>query len=232
MMNESISAIAAAAWLGLLCTISPCPMATNIAAISFLGRKVGSVGAVLSAGFLYTLGRVLTYAFLGILLVNGFTAAPELSNGLQKYMDLLMGPLLILVAMVLLGLINLKPSSGSKLGEFLRTKTEGMGICGAFFLGILFALSFCPTSAALFFGSLVPLAIKLESGILLPAIFGVATGLPVLLFAFLLAFSANKVGKVYNHLAKFEVWAQRITGAVFLIVGIVLTLTQTLGLKL
>lgn len=231
-MNEIILSIATAAWLGFLCSISPCPLATNIAAISFVGRKVGSVGAVLGAGLLYTFGRMLTYAVLGILLVSGLTAAPELSNVIQKYMDLLMGPLLILVAMVLLDLISFGTETSSGAGEFLRKKAERMGFWGPFFLGILFALSFCPTSAALFFGSLLPIAVKMESGFALPAVFGIATGLPVLLFAFLLAFSANRIARVYNKLAKIEVWAQRITGAVFLIVGIGLTLTQTLGVNL
>ena len=224
-MNEFIPAVVTAAWLGFLCSISPCPLATNIAAISFVGRKVGRVGAVLAAGLFYTLGRTLTYAALGILLVGGLSAASALSHVLQKYMNLLMGPLLILVAMVLLGLIRFNPGSDGRLGEAVRRRAERFGVCGAFLLGVLFALSFCPTSAALFFGSLLPLAVRLESGFLLPGVFGVATGLPVLLFAFLLAFSANKVGRAYHRLAGFEVWAQRITGVVFLAVGFYLTLT-------
>lgn len=224
-MSEFLLAIVTAGWLGFLCSISPCPLATNIAAISFVGRKVGKVGAVLGAGFLYTLGRTLTYAVLGMLLVGGLSAASELSHVLQKYMNLLMGPLLILVAMVLLGMIRFGAGSGGGFGEAVRRRAEQFGVCGAFLLGVLFALSFCPTSAALFFGSLLPLAVRLESGFLLPGVFGVATGLPVLFFAFLLAFSANRVGRAYNRLAGFEVWAQRITGVVFLAAGFYLTFT-------
>jgi len=224
-MSEFLLAIVTAAWLGFLCSISPCPLATNIAAISFVGRKVGKVGAVLGAGLLYTLGRTLTYAVLGMLLVGGLSAAAELSHVLQKYMNLLMGPLLILVAMVLLGMIRFGAGSGGGFGEAVRRRAEKFGVCGAFLLGVLFALSFCPTSAALFFGSLLPLAVRLESGFLLPGVFGIATGLPVLFFAFLLAFSANRVGRAYHRLAGFEVWAQRITGVVFLAAGFYLTLT-------
>ena len=224
-MSEFILAGVTAAWLGFLCSISPCPLATNIAAISFVGRKVGRVGAVLGAGLLYTLGRTLTYAVLGMLLVGGLTAASELSHVLQKYMNLLMGPLLILVAMVLLGLIRFNTGSGGGLGEAVRRRAEKFGVCGAFLLGVVFALSFCPTSAALFFGSLLPLAVRMESGFVLPGVFGIATGLPVLLFAFLLAFCANRVGRTYNRLAGFEVWAQRITGVVFLAAGFYMTLT-------
>ena len=186
---------------------------------------------VLSAGVLYTLGRTLTYAILGMGLVGGLMAAPELSHILQKYMNLLMGPLLIVVAMVLLDLLKLKTGTGSGMGEAMQKKVEKMGVWGALLLGIFFALSFCPTSAALFFGSLLPLSVKMESGLLLPSVYGIATGLPVLLFSFLLAFSANKVARAYNKLATFEVWAQRVTGAIFLFVGIWMTLAITLGIK-
>lgn len=230
-MTEWYLAIGSAFWFGILTSISPCPLATNIAAISFVGRKVGSVPQVLGAGLLYTLGRTLTYTLLGILLVQGLMAAPELSHFLQKYMNLLMGPLLILVAMILLKLLTIPTVSGG-IGERIRKKVKKMGVCGAGLLGIIFALSFCPTSAALFFGSLLPLALQLKSGTLLPMTYGIATGLPVLLFAFLLAFCANKVGLVYHKLSVFEVWAQRITGAIFLIVGIGMTLTITLGVKI
>lgn len=226
-----IFAMATAAWLGFLCAISPCPLATNIAAISFVSRKVGKVGVVLIAGLLYTMGRTLSYAVLGVLLVEGLTAAPHLAFVLQKYMNLLMGPLLIVVAMVLLNLLKL-PACGSGVGQRLQRRIESMGIWGAFLLGIVFALSFCPTSAVLFFGSLLPLSVKMQSAVILPGIFGIATGLPVLLFAFLLAFCANKVGKAYDKMAKFEFWGQRITGVVFLFVGIVMTVTITLGVKL
>ncbi|MDD2404339.1 MAG: aromatic aminobenezylarsenical efflux permease ArsG family transporter [Victivallaceae bacterium] len=231
-MNDYFIAIATAAWLGFLCSISPCPLATNIAAISFVSRKVGKVSMVLSTGLLYTLGRTVTYTVLGVLLVGGLTSAPELSHALQKYMNLMMGPLLILVAMVLLNLLNLKTPSASGISQAMQKRVESMGIFGGFFLGVFFAMSFCPTSAALFFGSLLPLAVNMESGLVVPGTFGIATGMPVLFFAFLLAFGANKVAKAYNKLAKFEVWAQRITGAVFLIIGIGMTFTITLGIKL
>ena len=140
-MTEWYLAIGSAFWFGILTSISPCPLATNIAAISFAGRKVGSVPQVLGAGLLYTLGRTLTYTILGILLVHGLMATPELSHLLQKYMNLLMGPLLILVAMILLKLLTIPAVSGG-IGERMRKKVEKMGVCGAGLLGIVFALSF------------------------------------------------------------------------------------------
>lgn len=229
MTGEFFWGCATAAWLGFLCSISPCPLATNIAAISFVGRKVGKIGAVLGAGALYTLGRTLTYAILGMLLISGLTAAPGLSHLLQKYMNLLMGPLLILVALVLLDLLKFGMNSGGGIGAAAGRCAEQCGLSGALMLGVIFALSFCPTSAALFFGSLLPLAVKAESRIALPVIFGIATGLPVLWFAFLLAFGANRIGRMYHRVAEFEVWAQRVTGLIFLIVGLYLTVTVTLA---
>jgi len=228
MTPEFLFVCGTAVWLGFLCSISPCPLATNIAAIGFVGRKVGRIDAVLGAGVLYTLGRTATYGVLGILLVGGLTAAPQLSHLLEKYMNLLTGPLLILVAMVLLGLLPVRLPSGGGKGTRLAERLGRAGIWGAFPLGVLFALSFCPTSAALFFGSLLPLAVKSHSGVLLPAIFGIATGLPVAIFAFMLAFGANRVGGAYDRLSVFETWAQRITGVVFLAIGLYMTLAFTL----
>lgn len=228
---EYALAIGSAFWFGILTSISPCPLATNIAAISFVGRKIGSAPVVLAAGVLYACGRTIAYASLGILLAGGLTAAPEVSHLLQKYMNLLMGPLLILVAMVLLKLLTLPAISGG-IGERLWIRVERMGIAGAGLLGIIFALSFCPTSAVLFFGSLLPLAIKFNSGLLLPAIYGMATGLPVLFFAFLLAFGVNQLGRTYHRLAMFELWAQRITGIIFLLIGLYFTFAVTMGITI
>lgn len=179
-MNEYVIAMATAAWLGFLTSISPCPLATNIAAISFVSRRVSKVNVVLSAGILYTLGRTFAYTATAMLLVGGIIAAPELSHALQKQMNLLMGPLLILVAMVLLNLLSLKTVSTAAIGVTIQNKIEKMNIFGAFLLGGFFALSFCPISAVLFFGSLLPLAIKFKSTLLLPSIYGIATAIPVL----------------------------------------------------
>lgn len=231
MRDELLFASLAAAWFGFLTSISPCPLAANIAAISFISRSVGTVGSVLLTGLFYSLGRTLTCVVLGFFLVRGLLAAPELSHLLQKYMNLIMGPLLIIVAMFLLEMLTL-PSCCGRLAGKSQKIAEMRGGLGAFVLGVVFALSFCPTSAVLFFGSLLPLAVRFQSGLLLPAVFGVATGLPVLLFALLLASGANKVGRVYNKLAKFEYWAQRITGGIFLLIGFFMTLTLTMGIRL
>jgi cytochrome c biogenesis protein CcdA len=218
-MNEFALAIASAFWFGVLTSISPCPLATNIAAISFVGRRVDSPYRVFTAGLLYTLGRSLAYLALGSLLISSLLSAPLLAHALQKYMNRALGPILILVGLLLLGVISFN-LPGIGIGDRLRKKVESMGVWGAGLLGILFALTFCPTSAALFFGSLLPLALHQQSGIMLPGVYGIATGLPVLLFAVLIALGANKVAQAFNRIQAFERWARRITGALFVLIGI------------
>jgi cytochrome c biogenesis protein CcdA len=218
-MTESILVpLASAFWLGILTSISPCPLTTNIAAISYVGRRVGKPASVLQAGLLYTAGRTLAYLLLGMLLVSSLLSAPSLSQVLQKHMNMALGPVLIVVGLILLELIPL-PVGSSGLSAALQNKADSLGIGGAGLLGMVFALSFCPTSAALFFGSLLPLAVQQQSGILLPGVYGLATGLPVLLFALLLAFGTNKVAQAFNRIAAFEIWARRITGLLFVLIG-------------
>lgn len=227
-MSELFLLVPTALWLGILTSISPCPLATNIAAMSYIGRRVDSPRMVLWTGTLYTLGRTLSYLLLGLVLVNSLLAVPAVSQWLQKYMNLLLGPILILVGMVLLGLISVN-IRGTGAGEGLRKRVDAMGVWGAALLGMVFALSFCPTSAALFFGSLMPVAVKAESSVLLPAVYGIGTGLPVFAFAVVIALSANRVGQIFNRLTQFEKWARWITGVVFVVVGVYFTLAHVFG---
>ena len=174
-MTELLLGVASAFWLGILTSISPCPLATNIAAISFVGRRVESPFKVFLAGLLYTAGRALTYLVLGVLLVFSLLSAPYVSHLLQKYMNKALGPILILVGMVLLELISVS-FSGPGVSEKMQKRVEVLGMWGALLLGVIFALSFCPVSAALFFGSLIPLSLRCESGVILPSAYGIATG--------------------------------------------------------
>jgi len=221
--------VATAFWLGLLTAVSPCPLATNIAAVSFLARRVDSPREVFLAGILYTLGRVLTYAVLGVLLATSALSAPGVSAALQSTVSRLLGPLLVLVGMILLGLLSL-PSFGGGAFETLTRRAEEMGLFGALLLGVMFSLAFCPVSAALFFGSLLPLAVNAGSGLLLPAVYGVATGLPVLAFALLIAFGVKSLSGVFGRVTRIELWARRITGGIFIGVGLYKTLQDIFGL--
>ena len=173
----------------------------------------------------------MTYTVLGALLVASLLSAPRLSHVLQKYMNLAMGPLLIIVGMVLLELISFARRGGG-VSDRMQRRVDRFGIWGALLLGIVFALSFCPVSAALFFGSLLALAVTNESGVMLPAVYGIGTGLPVLIFAIVIAFGANRIGKAYDRMAAFEYWARRITGLIFIAAGIYYSLTYIFGISL
>ena len=220
---------ATALWLGILTSVSPCPLATNIAAISYVAKGIERPLHVFLSGALYTLGRTVTYVVLAVLLAYGLQSAPYISNLLQKYMNKILGPLLVLVGMFLLDLIRVNwPGSG--LGDRLGRRVARMGSWGAGLLGIVFALSFCPVSAALFFGSLLPLAVQNNSSVLLPSLYGVGTAAPVVGFAAVIAVSARSLGKAYSGVALVERWARRITGAIFIGVGVYLTLVYVFGI--
>jgi len=228
-MASLLVGIGSAFWLGILTSISPCPMATNIAAISFIAKRLGHRRLVVFSGLLYTAGRVFTYIVLAVLLIAGALSIPRVSNLLQNYMNKLLGPILILVGMYLLELIKIG-LPGLNLAEKMQGRGQSGGIWTAALLGAVFAMSFCPVSAALFLGSLIPLSIKHGSRLLLPSLYGIGTGLPVVLFAALIAFSAQSLGQAFKKLTQFELWARRITGAIFILVGIYLSLTHIFGL--
>lgn len=217
-MDALILAIGSAFWLGILTSISPCPLATNIAAVSYIGKRVESPRQVLLAGLLFTLGRLITYVGLGVILVASLLAVPEVALFLQRSMNKVLGPMLIIVGLLLLGVLRI-PGLGLTVGDRIQKRAERLGVWGAGLLGLLFALSFCPVSAALFFGSLIPLATETGQSVLLPVVYGVGTALPVVGFAVLLAFGVRSVGSVFNRVTQIERWATRITGVVMLLVG-------------
>lgn len=220
--------IGSALWLGLLTSISPCPLATNVAAMSFIGRRVGNARLVVLTGLVYTLGRVVAYVGLGTLLVAGVLSIPQLSQALQQGMAKLLGPLLVVIGMVLLELLTV-PTGNLPFAEGLRRRAESWGLLGAGLLGFIFALSFCPVSAALFFGSLVPLAVQFGSRVALPSVYGLGTGLPVFVFAVLIALGAQRVGRAFNAMTKFEKWARYTTGVLFIGLGIYESLRSIFG---
>ncbi|MCC5875837.1 MAG: sulfite exporter TauE/SafE family protein [Candidatus Sumerlaeia bacterium] len=219
-MTEWFLVVGTALWLGILTSISPCPLATNIAAVSYISRRVEKTRLAVLSGLLYTAGRMATYLVLGVILSASILAVPQLSYFLQKYMNMLMGPLLIIVGMFLLEFLTLPTGSGSSWGQKIQGQADKMGVWGAGLLGIVFALSFCPTSAALFFGSLIPLTVQSGSSMILPSIYGLGTALPVLGFALVIAFGAKGLGSTFNRISAFELWARRITGGLFIAIGV------------
>ncbi|MGB9715631.1 MAG: aromatic aminobenezylarsenical efflux permease ArsG family transporter [Thermodesulfovibrionales bacterium] len=208
-----------AMWLGILTSISPCPLASNIAAVSFISNKITHKNIVFFSGILYSIGRSLTYIILGFLIVKAMVDIPLLSDFLQRYMNKILGIVLIFTGMVLLEMIHINLPS-LPFSEKFTKKITGRGIFGATLLGVLFAMAFCPVSAALFFGGLIPLSIKAESVITLPLIYGIGTGLPVLVFGTLFALGIEYFNRVYRKVNKLENYTKSITGIIFILIGI------------
>ncbi len=211
-------AVGTAFWLGLLASISPCPLATNIAAVTYMGRQVASPRRAFATSVAYTLGRTLAYVAVASILVAGLLSVPKLANLLQKYMNRALGPVLIVAGLFLFGLFNLSLPGGVD-PEHARRLAEKGGLAGALTLGFLFALAFCPVSAALFFGSLVPLAMKFQSPLLCPSAFAIGTAVPVIGFGIVVAWGAGAIGRVFTAMTKVERFMRIATGVIFLGVG-------------
>ncbi len=227
-MNTLVIEIGTALWLGILTSISPCPLATNIAAISYVGRRVEKTSRVLLAGLLYTLGRTLAYIIVAVIVTRSLQMIPGVSMFLQKYITLAIGPLLIIVGILLLDLFTF--SVGGGMGDNLQKRVDQMGIWGAGFLGMVFALAFCPVSAGLFFGALIPIAVK-GNAVVISSLFGIGTAVPVIAFAFILAFAAHYIGAAFNKLTVIEKWVRKITAVVMILIGIYLIIRHNFGVN-
>lgn len=226
-MTEWGLAAGGAFWLGVLTSISPCLMATNVTAISFIARRVEKPRYVVLSGLFYTVGQALAFVLLAAVLVTSLLSVPLVSHWLQKYLFRLLGPILIVVAVFLLKLIEIQ-LGGGRLKKLVEGRAEAGGLWVAGLLGIVFAMSFCPTTAALFFGSLIPLAVAHESSVFLPLMYAIGVALPVLTFGMIIAVAAGRVGRVFAQVGRVELWARRVTGGIFLAVGIYFTLAFTI----
>lgn len=225
--DSLLVAVGGAFWLGVLTSVSPCPMATNVAAIGYLARNSHSRALQLLAGLLYALGRALAYTLVGALIAWGILSAPALSTFLQKHLGQLIGPLLVLVGMILLGLLPELPSFGVSGGHFTK-RVADMGVAGSALLGFLFAMAFCPASGALFFGSLLPLAIQQKSIWLLPAVYGLGSALPVLCFGILLTVARQSATHAFGRLQQLDRWLLPATGWLLVTAGLYLIIRQWL----
>ncbi|MDD4894017.1 MAG: aromatic aminobenezylarsenical efflux permease ArsG family transporter [Candidatus Omnitrophica bacterium] len=208
-----------ALWLGIMTSISPCPLATNVTAVSFLAKKITHPFFVLLSGIAYTAGRMITYAALGVILINSILSIPQVALFLQKYMAPALGPILIITGLILLEVIKIN-LPGLALSQKHHNKLVEAGVPGAFLLGVVFALAFCPVSAALFFGSLIPLAFKTNFGVALPFIYGIGTGLPVLVFAVGIAAGITSLSRWFHNLSRLEYYMRIATGLIFVLAGV------------
>ena len=219
-MSTSSFPLLAAFFIGLMTAISPCPLATNITAIAHASQDIKNKKKTLLTSIFYTLGRMFTYVLLASLIVYIGINVQSISLFLQRYGEKILGPLLIFIGLVMLNVIKL-PSfkSGDKMNN-LKEKLSKKGYFGSFLLGVLFALAFCPFSAVLYFGMLIPLALKFSDGILIPSVFAFATGLPVIIFSFILVYSVSKLGNILKKVETFEKWMRIIMAIIFIIMGI------------
>jgi len=219
LLNSSTIPVFTAFMLGLMTAVSPCPLATNITAIGYLGRNIENRSLVLRNGLLYTLGRIIAYTILGVVLIiilNKGASLFHIQKWLATYGEMIIGPALMIIGLFMIFGDKLSlPYGISVQGE----KIAARGSWGALFLGILFALAFCPTSGVLYFGALIPLSASSAGGYFLPIVYAIATALPVLIIAFLLAFSIESIGQFYGRVKLFQKWLNWIVGSLFLLAG-------------
>lgn len=227
-MSAGSIPVVAAFFIGLMTAMSPCPLTTNIIAIAYISKRISDSRQTLAVGLVYTLGRMFTYTTLASLIVWLGMNTPGLSFFLQRYGEKTLGPLLIIVGLVMLEVIRLKlPQMGRRMHR-LEERLASKGYAGGFLLGMLFALAFCPFSAVLFFGMLIPLALRAGDALLMPSVFAFATGLPVIVFSFLLAFSISRLAIVVNKVQIAERWARKAAALIFVCVGAYYTIAMWL----
>jgi cytochrome c biogenesis protein CcdA len=205
--------------LGLMTAISPCPLATNITATAFISKNIANKKKVFLSGVLYSFGRAFSYTIIGLILFFGaskFHIARFFSQNGEKYL----GPLLIIIGLIMLDVLKFNFINKFNFTEKLSEKFQGKGLLGSFLIGAVFALAFCPYSGALYFGMLIPITISSVDGLFLPMVFAIGTGLPVLIFTYLLAFSAGRIGIFHTKITKVEKVMRLVAGVVFIITGI------------
>jgi len=205
--------------LGLMTAISPCPLAMNITATAYLSKDIADKQRVMLNGVFYTFGRMFTYTVLASIIYLGASKF-HIARWFQQIDPVWIGIALVVFGILILDIIKFNIPFINKWTSSIGERKMKSNYLNVFLMGILFALAFCPSSAVLYFGGLIPITVASASGLLLPPIYAIATGLPVIAIAWLLAYSVGNVGKFYNQMQSFEKWFRRIVAAVFIIVGI------------
>lgn len=205
--------------LGLLSTVSPCTLAANVGAVAFISKDLKSAVQIMVNGIFYTVGRGLSYALLGSLIYFGFSSF-SISSIFQGWGSLLLGPIFIFLGLVMLDAIELNFNANHARIENFKKWLAAKGYIGSMLLGMLLALAFCPYSGALFFGALMSLALHSAEGLLLFPMFALGTGLPVIVFAFVIAYSMQKVGQLFNAMQRVEKFGRIAVAFIFLSIGL------------
>ncbi len=218
LLSNSSMPVVTAFLLGVMTAISPCPLATNITAIGFISKDVKNKRRVFNSGLIYTLGRAIAYTLLAVIIFTGADQF-QISGWFQQYGEKIIGPLLIIIGLFMLDVIKINIPGTGKLTEKFREKKH-FGYLDVLLLGVVFALAFCPYSAVLYFGMLIPITVSSASGLYLPVVFAIATGIPVIIFAYFIAYTVSGVGKAYNRIKTFELWFRRVVAVLFTGVGV------------
>lgn len=219
LLEQTNIPILTALVLGLMTAISPCPLATNITATAYISKNISSKKIVFLSGLLYSLGRAFSYTAIGLILFFGASKF-HISRFLNQNGEKFLGPLLIIIGLIMLNIIRINFLSNSNYTEKLSEKFKDKGLLGSFLIGLIFALAFCPYSAALYFGMLIPITVTSVDGLYLPIVFAFGTGLPVLLFTYLLAFSVSSIGTYYTKIAVVEKVMRPVAGVIFVLTGV------------
>ncbi|MBI5033820.1 MAG: sulfite exporter TauE/SafE family protein [Chloroflexi bacterium] len=206
--------------VGLLASLGPCPLTTNIAALGYITRELASPQRVFLTSGLYALGRICAYGVLGVALFAAGLQISRVSHSLQTFAEIALGPLLILVGLVLCDVLRPTVSIGGAWIENWSKRVADWSSVGAFLLGILFALAFCPYSAALYFGVLMPLAFKSPEGIIFPFLFGLGTSVPVLVIGIPFALGVKRLASALDLLARVERGMRKVAALAFIGVGL------------
>ena len=226
LLDSSSVPVVTAMILGILTAVSPCPLATNLTAVAYLGREIDNRRKVFYLGLLYTLGRTIAYSALGavlIFIIRKGEDAFDIQDAISAIGEWILGPALVLIGLFMLfGHLLHLPKFGFS-GQASGSWTQGA--LGALILGVLFAMAFCPTSGMLYFGMLIPMSAVESGGYVLPVVYAIATSLPVLLAAWIIAYSMQSLGKVMGKIAIFQRWFNRFVAILFILVGLYYTIT-------
>lgn len=209
--------------LGALTIFHPCPLATNIAAVSFLCTWKERHRDKLLTGSLFVLGEITTLAALGSFISLSVVNIPSAANFFQDYILQLFGPIFILSGMMLLGIL-LPRQRILKIPEKLLKLGSKIGRLGGLFLGVLVALTFCPMSAAIFFGVLVPLSVSNDAVVLYPLFYGVGASLPLMIIAILVSRSTAILDRYFLMKKPAEKILRKMAGTVMILLGVFLSL--------
>ncbi len=203
----------AALLLGIMTSVSPCPLTSNLAALAMLSKKASTHSAAGAASLAYSLGRSVVYVIAAALVGFAGAFAFAVLAPLQAYSSLILSIIFAVCGLLLLEKIRL--SFRLVESETLRSLTD-KGVAGAFALGAGLALVFCPVSAALFLGGVVPLTISAKDWLLVPAIYGIGTALPVVLFSQAVVLAKKRSGALESVKGAAGA-AKALMGALFLL---------------